>query len=103
MTGTPRGRPWRRTTSPATPSLRSGRSWWRARRGDTIAIGSRFTESLDELLDGNAVEFRRNVFGKAFFAIGDLRRWRQSGERGMIFVIVVTIVVIFIVIIVPFP
>ena len=49
------------------------------------------------------MEFRRNVFGKAFFAIGDLRRWRQSGERGMIFVIVVTVVVIFIVIIVPFP
>ena len=58
--------------------FRSRRARWRARWSDAISVSARLAQRLDELLDGDAMQLGRDVFGKTFLAIRDLRRRRRD-------------------------
>ena len=79
------------------------RSRRRPGRRNAVSVGPRLPESLDQLFDRNAVQLGRNVFGKAFNAIGNLgrrRRRRREGTRGRMIVFVVVLVVFVLVVLV---
>ena len=75
--------------------FRSRRARWRARWSDAISVCARLAQRLDELLDGDAMQLGRDVFGKTFLAIRDLRR-RRRRERCWRRVIFPHVIVIFI-------